>query len=317
MGKLISIIETARRFGMTEQTLRNWIKEGHITVVKSVGRARYFDEDTVNALQDTVEDIQRQKAKIEALREQIRAEHDMLFYQHIEEHTRNRYIALVSGAALKSRFFHTVLHIMQAHCGLLKEREAAIVERYLNGESMDVIAMTFGISRERVRQMIEKAIRKSSEVEAIDKALSNLASVTEENIALKALVEDLKGRLKKYEHHEPQTEEKANETNALCALLSKRLVDCDLTVRALNCLRAGRYERKFSFAHQMQTVEVVPSCETVGDLCRLTKTQLLMLRNMGKKTLLELDKFLEDNHLCWGMDVDKYYQQQKDNELFA
>ena len=63
--------------------------------------------------------------------------------------------------------------------------------------------------------------------------------------------------------------------------LAKTLVDCDLSVRALCCCRnAGLH--------------------TVADLAACKKTDLLKMRNFGKRTLTELDDFLADLGLEWG-----------------
>jgi DNA-directed RNA polymerase subunit alpha len=61
----------------------------------------------------------------------------------------------------------------------------------------------------------------------------------------------------------------------------------DLSVRALNCLK---------------TAEV----ETLGDLVKFTKNDLLKFRNFGKKSLTELDELLDKHKLHFGMDITKY-----------
>ena len=70
-------------------------------------------------------------------------------------------------------------------------------------------------------------------------------------------------------------------------LLKTKLVDMDLAVRALNCLKAAEVE-------------------TLGELCRFNKNDLLKFRNFGKKSLTELEALLENNNLEFGMDVTKY-----------
>jgi DNA-directed RNA polymerase subunit alpha len=70
-------------------------------------------------------------------------------------------------------------------------------------------------------------------------------------------------------------------------LLKTKLVDLDLSVRALNCLKAAEVE-------------------TLGDLVRFNKNDLLKFRNFGKKSLTELDELLESMNLSFGMDVSKY-----------
>ena len=70
-------------------------------------------------------------------------------------------------------------------------------------------------------------------------------------------------------------------------LLKTKLVDMDLSVRALNCLKAA-------------------DVETLGDLVQYNKTDLLKFRNFGKKSLTELDDLLASLNLQFGMDITRY-----------
>ena len=70
-------------------------------------------------------------------------------------------------------------------------------------------------------------------------------------------------------------------------LLKTKLVDMNLSVRALNCLKAA-------------------DVETLGDLVQYNKTDLLKFRNFGKKSLTELDDLLESLNLSFGTDISKY-----------
>ncbi len=70
-------------------------------------------------------------------------------------------------------------------------------------------------------------------------------------------------------------------------LLKQRLVDMDLSVRALNCLKAA-------------------DVETLGELVQFNKADLLKFRNFGKKSLTELDELLASLSLNFGMDITKY-----------
>mgnify|MGYP000357224685 FL=1 len=70
-------------------------------------------------------------------------------------------------------------------------------------------------------------------------------------------------------------------------LLKTKLVDMDLSVRALNCLKSA-------------------DVETLGELVVFNKTDLLKFRNFGKKSLTELDELLESLNLSFGMDITKY-----------
>ncbi|MBR2360247.1 MAG: DNA-directed RNA polymerase subunit alpha [Bacteroidaceae bacterium] len=70
-------------------------------------------------------------------------------------------------------------------------------------------------------------------------------------------------------------------------LLKTKLVDMNLSVRALNCLKAA-------------------DVDTLGDLVQFNKTDLLKFRNFGKKSLTELDDLLESLNLTFGTDISKY-----------
>jgi|SRR5690554_3943117 len=70
-------------------------------------------------------------------------------------------------------------------------------------------------------------------------------------------------------------------------LLKTKLVDLDLSVRALNCLKAA-------------------DVESLGDLVQYNRTDLLKFRNFGKKSLAELDDVLNNLNLNFAMDISKY-----------
>lgn len=70
-------------------------------------------------------------------------------------------------------------------------------------------------------------------------------------------------------------------------LLKTKLVDLDLSVRALNCLKAA-------------------DIDTLGELCTFNKSDLLKFRNFGKKSLTELEDLLESLSLNFGMNISKY-----------
>ena len=70
-------------------------------------------------------------------------------------------------------------------------------------------------------------------------------------------------------------------------LLKQKLVEMDLSVRALNCLKSAEVE-------------------TLGELVVFNKTDLLKFRNFGKKSLTELDELLAGLNLSFGMDISKY-----------
>jgi DNA-directed RNA polymerase subunit alpha len=86
---------------------------------------------------------------------------------------------------------------------------------------------------------------------------------------------------------ESANEEFDEEVLHMRQLLKTKLVDLDLSVRALNCLKAAEVE-------------------SLGDLVKFNKNDLLKFRNFGKKSLTELDELLENMGLNFGMEISKY-----------
>lgn len=84
-----------------------------------------------------------------------------------------------------------------------------------------------------------------------------------------------------------QTESYDEESLHMRQLLKTKLVDMDLSVRALNCLKAAEVD-------------------TLGDLVSFNKNDLMKFRNFGKKSLTELDELVAAKNLTFGMDLSKY-----------
>jgi DNA-directed RNA polymerase subunit alpha len=84
-----------------------------------------------------------------------------------------------------------------------------------------------------------------------------------------------------------QTETYDEESLHMRQLLKTRLIDMDLSVRALNCLKAAEVD-------------------TLGDLVSFNKSDLMKFRNFGKKSLTELEELVIFKGLNFGMDLSKY-----------
>ena len=84
-----------------------------------------------------------------------------------------------------------------------------------------------------------------------------------------------------------QTETYDEESLHMRQLLKTKLIDMDLSVRALNCLKAAEVD-------------------TLGDLVSYNKNDLMKFRNFGKKSLTELEELVVLKGLSFGMDLTKY-----------
>ena len=84
-----------------------------------------------------------------------------------------------------------------------------------------------------------------------------------------------------------KTETYDEESLHMRQLLKTKLIDMDLSVRALNCLKAAEVD-------------------TLGDLVSFNKNDLMKFRNFGKKSLTELEELVMHKDLSFGMDLSKY-----------
>jgi len=84
-----------------------------------------------------------------------------------------------------------------------------------------------------------------------------------------------------------KTETYDEESLHMRQLLKTKLIDMDLSVRALNCLKAAEVD-------------------TLGDLVSFNKNDLMKFRNFGRKSLTELEELVILKGLSFGMDLTKY-----------
>jgi DNA-directed RNA polymerase subunit alpha len=84
-----------------------------------------------------------------------------------------------------------------------------------------------------------------------------------------------------------QTETYDEESLHMRQLLKTKLIDMDLSVRALNCLKAAEVD-------------------TLGDLVSYNKNDLIKFINFCKLSLIELEEFVVLKGLSFGMDLSKY-----------
>lgn len=129
----------------------------------------------------------------------------------------------------------------------------------------DVVVLHYGDNNEEERPYLVKYRvidgTKSDNVKIYIEEINRSSSLTEEEI------EDLKREMERLSaEHNPK--------------LDIKIEDCNLSVRTTNICKAN-------------------GIDTLGDLCKLHKTDWLKFRNGGKKSLIELDDLLHDNGLDW------------------
>ena len=288
--KLIHITEAAERIGVSRQTLKNWCDNGAIPSHKmgkteDSSRSVWVDCDTIDALADTMRDVERARDILKKEVEQYNSK--VSLFNEVSDNIRHDVLLIgkVSSAVRRKEFYLSIPRML-ASIGTITEREADIMCQVIDGRELALIAVDYGLTTTRVLQIFLKGCRKAAELKDIKSQLDELKRLMVEVAELKTVIKNLS----KDEHINL-----AQIDDSFRNKIRRRLADCDLSNRTLGCLvGAGIY--------------------TVGDLCKSSKLDLLSIRNFGRKSMAELDDFLEDMGLDFGMDIDRMIQTNILNE---
>ena len=301
MGKLIQVSEAAERLGVNRQTIENWGKRGaiNIKVMKGRGNAHWVDADTIEALQDIDSDAEKARKILESDKKEAQE-----LWREVNRTVRQyrRQIVLVNRygqASLVAKDFYLSIPQMLEEIGIINCRESRIMQDIISGDDLENIGERLGLSVSRVLQLFHKGCQRAADIYEVKDKLQELERLRAENSDLQAIIKTLRAELKNQEEEEALKEAKTEEerreafiqTDSLCKMFNTKLVDCELSVRALNCLKSI-------------------DCETIGDLCRMSKIDLLKCRNFGKKSLGEIDDFLYSRNLDYNTDVDHVMKQR-------
>lgn len=278
--KLISISEASKRSGVSRQTLLNWCRSGVLRFSKTgrAGNSYWVDVSAIDALSGTMSDIERTKTLLESARSELRSLYDEE-RAVLNDVRREVFMLKKFGKSVTAREFYMSIPVMLRELDVITDREAAIMCHIVAGDDMGFVSEKFGVTRTRILQIFLKGCRKA-------RVLGDFANVFKENSRLKREVEHMDKKFEEDSKYIKELEDRLAMENRpaderTSKLMGKRLVDCDLSVRTLNCLKAA-------------------DIDTIGDLIQLEKRALLQIRNFGKKSLFELEDCLQSLGLEWG-----------------
>lgn len=300
MGRLISRKEAAVILGVTEQTISNWAVGGVLKThnVRINGKGMTMvDSKTVHALIDDAKAIEESKERLEEMRLQVeREEKEFLFKKFIKSGLKFDESAYIVIQELALDFIKFATEPFE------DEKRRKVLDMFIQGFSIGDIANEFGLTRTRVRQLLFSCARILSKVgsfkEIYDKNNELKARNSELQQSYELALRKLKGKeseLKelKYklgiEDAQKIMEIDDKELAHKIKLFNTAITDTTLSVRALNCLKAA-------------------DVETLGDLVQFNKTDLLKFRNFGRKTMIEIDDYLNSLNLSFGTDVETFFR---------
>lgn len=258
--RLVSRKDAAEFLNCSQQTVSNWVNDGILKGHNIDGRL-FVDANTLDALVDNVNDIENSKTKIAELRNQLDEERKKLE----NELTLKREELLLCKSVLGSITRSTVSSLVSTYKSLLAESEADVIKSVLCCGNIEDVAKKYDIDGLRVLRIFEKGCKRLRSV--------NFDKMNEELFFFKQRVNELEN-----ENQNLRNGISVSTNNTRNKFLDEKISDCDLTVRALTQLRCM-------------------NVETVEDLVKLKRTDLLRQRNMGKKTVSEIEDFLYTHNL--------------------
>lgn len=281
MEKKLTRNKTAEILGVTRQTISNYIRDGLLGGFKDEKGNTYVNAEDVEKYKEkykfiavSEEMLDKKLAEIKAAKEQANNE--------LAE-ARKAILCKNYGACAEDvRNMVTTLYkaCLAPH---LKAREYTLLITFLEDEnaSLQDLSEEFFLTPERCRQIIRKAC---------DKFRKNVELVSEDlqsNYDLKAQIEALKEGIKalKAEYDAYRVEHGSKQITDVVLppkVLSRRFIDCRLSVRCLNCLR-------------------YLDLDTIGDLLTnyTSLNDIPKTRNMGNKTKSELSDLIYDLDLVF------------------
>lgn len=263
--------EVAAMFGVTRQTIRNWIKKNLLQAIEMDG-AQYIHIKSLKKVESALRDIAGIESNVSHYKESLDAVEER--YSESVQQLRD---CCEGNQALKYNR-QTIVRFLPVFYDLIKpdlttsDRGVKILSMLLEGCDIRSIAEHFGLTVARIQQIIE------NELHGIRKDTENYRMLKSQRDKLMEEVKILRLNARSFESL--KYDAKIME-NVKPSILTKKLYEFDLSVRALNCCKFGEIEN-------------------VADLVSRTKTDILKLRCMGRKTLIELDELVSSLGLEWG-----------------
>ena len=290
MARLLSRDEAALLLDVTPQTISNWVEKG---VLKGhfVDRLLKIDKATIEKYFDTLSDLAFIEKRIFAAKRDLQ-----LVEKELEKNLDDTRSAIhLLGKGVPAHLLNEIfLAIIEASGDdVLKEREKTILTMLLEGKDVEFVAEEYGLTRSRIMQIVSKAVRKLATVKTFSELRREYKQLVFDNANFQNVIEALQNRIKKLERINNIDTAPVSEYDYLLgdkggtftAMMNTPVYDLDISVRSLNCLKGA-------------------DVDTLYDLVKCNKTDLMKFRNFGKKSLTELEDLLESLHLHFGMDVD-------------
>lgn len=274
--RLMTRNEAAEYLGVNPQTITNWV-DGGILKGKMIKDGRCvkelrIDRNSIDALLDDLKDVEDRRIKLEEQKQEIQALNRELEKEVAELQTC---LGIVRNPVLGQANRRTLNGLLLLLCeDYFTGRELEVVRQMMTDNDIDYIARKFDITKQRVAQIALKAAGRLRYVESIPRLRNEIKALEGKLAEADKVINERDGYIA---YLESQVDTKVLEVEKR-PILDKRLADCDLSVRAINCCRNA-------------------DIFTVGQLTLRRKVDMYKIRNMVQKSVRELNDFLVSNGL--------------------
>lgn len=282
MEKFITKKKAAEIAGVSTQTISNWSNAGLITV-RIIGKSMYVERKSLDELLrgNTMEKV----VNIRELKERLRKEEEELYDK----------IKFITKTKRRVRFFaETVVTAvvlgMKEYNGasagdrIVSSYETSIkffdmIESISKSSDPEYLKMTYSPSKKDFK-LLWKTIRSLREdgIVTLDKLKNKSLEYCQKDLEIKRLKAIIEGRSDDIENEVRKDRVKLLETPILRE---------DFTVRVYGVLCSI-------------------GVKTIKDLVSIEKPRTGVYKNLGQKSIGELDDMIELHGLCWSMDIDNF-----------
>lgn len=289
--------EAARWFGVEEQTISNWIKSGILTGRK-IGSLVFVDKETVTCHSDTLQELKQTEERLQ--RKLLEAkEREESLDKRIEDIAKaETSVPTAMPQWMVKELFRAIINT--AGYDVLTSPEWQVLSDINDGLSISQTCDKNSISREVAMKRIRSAFRKIQAMKSFSEVRKECKELQKNNQILENMVDFLNKELKvaretieaKREAIElsyqnlPPIYQGEDGIARLSEVLTKNIFDCSLSSRIVNALRC------------------MDEIRTIGDIVIHEKRFFEGYRNLGKKSINDLEEFLELRDLSFGMDIE-------------
>ena len=273
--------KAAEILGLSRQTISNYIEQGLIGSCVGEHGILYVNSEDVEKYAQKYKMLAANEKMIDDKLKEVEA-HKRAINVELTE-LRNRATANGKLATNAVGMLFCVINAM-SYLNItpkLSYRESNLLKDIINGMTYDELSFKYDLTTTRIRQIVEKTCNKLTDNE--DSAIAEIAT----NQYLRNVIDGLKKKLKALQTSYDEYRRAKGDVPVSGAvlpplILGKDVNDCNFPVRIMNIFRW---------------------CEvyTVGDLLRKFhgKSDLDKIRNLGKKSVLIILDFIEENNLSF------------------